>query len=111
MNGFDNREKGFEGMFSHDEGIRFRVHARQVKLFGLWLGTQMGLPVDEAYMIGKDLAQSQLAKPGFEALLTQAEALLKTADKSIVRHALATQLKHFGAKAYEQITQEVELKS
>src|ERR1700758_955623 len=40
---FDEREKGYEAKWAHDEDLRFRTTARRNKLLGLWAAGQMGL--------------------------------------------------------------------
>ena len=36
MSNFDNRQKGFEGKFVHDQELQFKASARRNKLLGLW---------------------------------------------------------------------------
>src|SRR5581483_5093854 len=43
MSGFDERKKGFEAKWAHDEELRFKVMARRNKLLGLWVAGQKGL--------------------------------------------------------------------
>ena len=57
---FEDRERGFEAKFAHDEELRFRVSARRDKLFSAWLTTQRTLSVVDAH----DLQEAILAVPG-----------------------------------------------
>ncbi len=41
--GFDEREKGYEDKWAHDEGLRFRAMARRNKLLGHWAAETLGL--------------------------------------------------------------------
>ena len=43
MNTFDDRKKGFESKFAHDEELRFKATARRNKLLGLWAAEKQGL--------------------------------------------------------------------
>ena len=36
MSTFDDREKGFEAKYKHDQETTFKVQARRNKLLGLW---------------------------------------------------------------------------
>ena len=43
MTTFDDREKGFENKFAHDQDLKFRAEARRNKALAEWAGTKMGL--------------------------------------------------------------------
>jgi hypothetical protein len=43
MTTLDERERAFEGMFAHDEELRFRVQARRPKLLAAWACERTGL--------------------------------------------------------------------
>jgi hypothetical protein len=43
MSGLDDREKGYERKFEHDQEVAFKVRARRNHLLGLWAATQLGL--------------------------------------------------------------------
>lgn len=57
---FEERERGFEAKFVHDEAVRFRLVARRDKLFADWAARQHGLPPVEA----DRLHHAVLAVPG-----------------------------------------------
>lgn len=42
MTTFDAREKAFEDRFVYDENVKFRAHARSIKLLATWAATRMG---------------------------------------------------------------------
>ena len=42
MTTFEDREKGFERKFAHDEELKFRATARRNKLLGLWAAEKLG---------------------------------------------------------------------
>ena len=43
MTTFDEREKGFENQFAHDEELKFKATARRDRLLGLWAAEKVGL--------------------------------------------------------------------
>lgn len=45
---FEDREKGFERKFAHDEEMQFRARARRNRLLGLWAAGRMGLAGEDA---------------------------------------------------------------
>lgn len=43
MTTFDDREKGFEKKFAHDQDLKFKAESRRNKYLGEWAGGLMGL--------------------------------------------------------------------
>ena len=43
MTSFDERKQAFETKFRVDEELRFKTHAKAMRLFGLWTAKQLGL--------------------------------------------------------------------
>jgi len=56
MSGLDDREKGYERKFEHDQEVAFRVRARRNHLLGLWAAGQLGLDGEDAEAYAKALA-------------------------------------------------------
>ena len=40
---FDERERGFEAKFAHEQDLQFRLVARRDKLFAAWAAAELGL--------------------------------------------------------------------
>ena len=59
MTSFDDRKKGFENKFAHEEQLDFAVEARCSKLFGLWIAEKIGLN-------GADADKADLDEKGVE---------------------------------------------
>jgi hypothetical protein len=66
MTTFEDREKGFERKFAHDEELKFKATARRNKLLGLWAAEQLGLSGDEAQAYAREVVKADLAEPGDE---------------------------------------------
>jgi hypothetical protein len=64
MTNFEDREKGYERKFAHDEELRFRATARRNKLLGLWAAEQMGVTGDEAQAYAREVIKADLEIPG-----------------------------------------------
>ena len=64
MTTFDNREKGFENKFAHDEELRFKASARRNKLLGLWAAEKLGLAGDAAAAYAKEVVMSDFEEAG-----------------------------------------------
>ena len=66
MTTFEDREKGFERKFAHDEELKFKATARRNKLLGLWAADKLGLTGDEAQAYAREIVKADLAEPGEE---------------------------------------------
>jgi hypothetical protein len=66
MTSFEDREKGFERKFAHDEELRFRATARRNKLLGLWAAAEMGIAGDAAQAYAREVIKADLEQPGEE---------------------------------------------
>jgi hypothetical protein len=61
---FDDRKKGFEEKFRHDQELQFKVTARRNRLLGLWAAEKMGLSGDAADSYAKEVVAADFQKPG-----------------------------------------------
>jgi hypothetical protein len=68
MTTFDDRERGFEGKFAHDQDLEFKALARRNRLLGLWAGGLMDLedPALENYATA--VVKYEVAHPGEDAI-------------------------------------------
>jgi hypothetical protein len=66
MTTFEEREKGFERKFAHDQELKFKATARRNKLLGLWAAEKMGLSGDAAQAYAREVIKADLAEPGDE---------------------------------------------
>jgi hypothetical protein len=66
MTSFEDREKGFERKFAHDEELRFKATARRNKLLGLWAASVMGITGDAAQAYAREVIKADLEQPGEE---------------------------------------------
>ena len=64
MTTFEDREKGYERKFAHDEELKFRATARRNKMLGLWAAEQLGLSGEEAQAYAREVIKADLEIPG-----------------------------------------------
>jgi hypothetical protein len=69
MANFNEREKGFEEQFRHDQELQFKVTARRNRLLGLWAAEKLGLTGAEADKYAKSVVEADFQKPGDEDVL------------------------------------------
>ena len=74
MTTFEDREKGFERKFAHDEELKFRATARRNRLIGLWAADKMGLTYDEAQAYAREVIKADLTEPGDEDVFRKVRA-------------------------------------
>jgi hypothetical protein len=66
MTSFEDREKGFERKFAHDEELKFKAMARRNKLLGMWAAAEMGITGDAAQGYAREVIKADLEQPGEE---------------------------------------------
>jgi len=74
MASFDDREKGFERKFAHDEELKFKTTARRNRLLGLWAAQQMGITGDAAQAYAREVIKADLVEPGEEDVFRKIKA-------------------------------------
>ena len=67
MNTFDDREKGFEAKYQHDQEAQFKIRAIRNKLVGEWAASLIKPENKEIYV--KAVRMSDLEKPGDDDLI------------------------------------------
>jgi hypothetical protein len=66
MTTFDDRERGEERKFAHDEEMMFRIQARRNRLLGQWAAERMGLSAAETEAYAKSVVQADFEEAGDE---------------------------------------------
>jgi hypothetical protein len=100
---FEDREKGFERKFEHDQELAFKVRSRKRRLLGAWAAGQLGLKGREAEAYADRLAQLGLHPGGDEA---EIEAIAKDfAQKGVAlaRERIRLEAEHFDREARKEL--------
>ncbi len=69
MTTFDNREKGFENKFAHDEALQFKAMARRNKLLGNWAAEKLGKAGADAEAYAKSVVMADFEEAGDDDVL------------------------------------------
>jgi hypothetical protein len=101
MTGFDDRQKGFENKYKHDEELKFKVNARRNKLLGEWAGKQLGLAGDELAAYAKTVVMADFDRPGDDDVLQKVAADLK--GKGVGEGVIRAEMEKLLVVAKEQI--------
>ena len=106
MTTFDERQKGFERKFAHDEELKFKATARRNRLLGLWAAGQMGLTGDAAQAYAREVVKADLAEPGDEDVIRKIRADFdaKSVDQS--DHQIRRKLAELMGEAIGQLESE-----
>lgn len=96
MTTFDDRERGFETKFAHDQEMMFRITARRNRLVGEWAAGMMGLTAAETDAYAKAVVQADFEEAGDEDMIRKVLGDLVSAgvdiDEARIRHALEDRL-------------------
>ena len=66
MSSFDDRKKGFEGKFAHDEETLFKINAKRNKFLGEWVADKLKKTDKDKDDYILEVIKSDLAEPGDE---------------------------------------------
>ena len=69
MTTFNDRQRGEEAHFAHDEEMHFRITARRNRLLGLWAAERMGLSAAETDGYAKSVVQADFEEAGDEDVI------------------------------------------
>ncbi len=102
MTTFDDRQKGFENKYKHDEELKFKVIARRNKLLGEWAGRQLGLAGAELDAYAKSVVMSDFDKPGDDDVMEKVAADLKAKGVAVAAGVVRAEMEKLIAVAKEQ---------
>jgi hypothetical protein len=106
MTTFEDREKGFERKFAHDEELKFRATARRNKLLGLWAAEKMGLAGDAAQTYAREVIKADLAEPGEEDVFRKLRADFDAKGVEQSDHQIRRMMSDLMSEAVTQIETE-----
>jgi hypothetical protein len=107
MTTFDERERGEEGNFQHEQELGFKIRNRRNKLFGLWIAQDhLGLSGEAASSYAKDVVMADFEVPGDSDMMGKVRADLAKAGREVSDHMLKKHLEQFQAQARQQVMSE-----
>lgn len=106
MNTFDDRKKGFESKFAHDEELRFKATARRNKLLGLWAAEKLGHtgPAAEAY--AKEVVAADFEEAGDDDVVRKVMADFAAKNVGQSEHQVRRTMDELMAEAVEQVSKQ-----
>jgi len=103
MSSFDDREKGFENKFAHDEELEFKATARRNKLLGLWLAEKFGLSGAEAAAYAKDVVAADFEEAGHEDVVRKVMDDITARGAAVTEHMVRVEMDRLMTVARDQI--------
>ena len=104
--GFDDRKKGFEAKYQHDQETQFKITARRNKLLGLWAAEQMGLGGADAVAYAKEVVIADFEEAGDDDVLRKVLGDLTDKGVGLDDKAVRKEMDALMATASEQIISE-----
>ena len=103
MNSFDDRKKGFEGKFAHDEETLFKINAKRNKFLGEWIADKLN-KIDKAkedYIL--EVIKSDMAEPGDEDVFKKVKNDLSQAGLNNMDEEIRNKMSEFMESAKKAI--------
>ena len=97
MSSFDDREKGFEKKFAHDEELQFKVSARRNKYIGEWASKILGYNSDQEKEYIQSVIKADFAEAGDEDVFRKVKEDLK--DHNISDEEIRKKMDELNEKA------------
>jgi hypothetical protein len=107
MTTFDDREKAFENVFSHDMELQFKARARKNKMLGLWAAGLMGKSGADAESYSQTIVMADFEEPGDHDVVRTLMRDLSAAGKPTEEHTIRKQGDRFLVEATRQVMSEV----
>ena len=103
MTTFDERERGLEEKFAHDQAQEFKAAARRNRLLGLWAGGLMGLEGQHLQDYAAAIVRSEVVLPGDEDVLRKLTKDLAGAGLKVSEDQVRVKMDELHAQARSQI--------
>jgi len=103
---FDDRKKGQENKYAHDQETDFKAGVRRNKLLGLWLAEQMGKTSEDADAYAKEVIESDFERPGDDDVVEKVMADIKAAGLDIDEHKIRARMVALEEEARTQLKAE-----
>tara|TARA_B100000886_G_scaffold183476_2_gene125903 strand:- start:1658 stop:1966 length:309 start_codon:yes stop_codon:yes gene_type:complete len=102
MSSFDDRKKGFENKFAHDEEKIFKISARRNKYLGEWASKILGYDEERQKEYIQEVIKADFAEAGDEDVYRKISSDLK--DKNIAEQEIRNKMQEFNEKATSELS-------
>ena len=102
MSTFNEREKGFEAKYQHDQEAQFKIRAIRNKLIGEWAASLIKPGNEEIYV--KEVRISDLEKPGDDDIIDKLLGDFESKNLGIERQEIIKKIEECGRLAVEKFS-------
>lgn len=102
MSSFDERKKGFEKKFAHDEEKQFKINAKKNKYLGEWASQILGYDEENQKQYIQDVIKADFAEAGDEDVFRKLNADLK--DRNISEEDIRKKMQECNEKATTEVS-------
>ena len=102
MSSFNEREKGFEAKYQHDQEAQFKIRAIRNKLIGEWAASLIKPENEEIYV--KEVRISDLEKPGDDDIIDKLLGDFESKNLGIERQEIIKKIEECGRLAVEKFS-------
>ena len=102
MSTFNEREKGFEAKYQHDQEAQFKIRAIRNKLVGEWAASLIKPDNEEIYV--KEVRVSDLEKPGDDDIIDKLFSDFESKNLEIERQEIIKKIEECGRLAVEKFS-------
>ncbi|MBX9861477.1 MAG: DUF1476 domain-containing protein [Hyphomicrobium sp.] len=103
MTTFDEREKGFEKKFAHDQDLKFKAESRRNKMLAEWAGAKLGITGAALEDYIKAVRKADLAEKGDDDVLRKVKQDFADKGVTIADAEIRQAMTEFLAKAVTEI--------
>jgi hypothetical protein len=104
MTNLDDRGKGLENKYAHDEEIAFKINARRNKLLGLWAAEKLGKTGEEAAQYAKDVVIADFESAGNDDVIGKLMKDFYDAEITVSEAEINAEMERLLPIAHSQIT-------
>lgn len=104
MSTFDERQKGFEKKFAHDEELNFKAIARRNKLLGLWAAAKLGKTDADAEAYAKEVVLVDFEEDGHDDVVNKLLKDFARAEMQVSAADIVAEMERLLPIAREQIS-------
>ena len=102
MSSFDERKKGFEKKFVHDEEKQFKINAKKNKYLGEWASQILGYDEENQKQYIQDVIKADFAEAGDEDVFRKLNEDLK--DRNISEEDIRKKMQECNEKATTEVS-------
>ena len=102
MSTFNEREKGFEAKYQHDQEAQFKIRAIRNKLVGEWAASLIKPDNEEIYV--KEVRVSDLEKPGDDDIIDKLLSDFESNNLGIAREEIIKKIEECERLAIEKFS-------